>query len=354
MAENESGGSVVHDNDNGGGAVDSAAAAEPVAREPVGSPESPSFAVSEAEWAEIKALLDKRYAEIATLLRYNKTKDESIRRLGAEVQKYRDGFAFDALKPFINALIAFREDCRKSIRDAEKSPPDAEKAKKFILYLVSDFEELLDNVGLKRDGGSVSIKGMPRSGPPEPEAEKPASDPSAEEQKSGDDAKAPPGVGSVGSISELIEYLRGNEDAIMLALKDRAEADRKILDSVAAAARVDTEHYLTLVAPVSARLYGLFDAVSAKSRSVDAEPIALYMEILEDVVRETEDILAVAGIKIETLGGEFDPQKHKLVKTVPTNEVTLDRTVANCYTDCYTYEGKVVYPSKADVYKFQQ
>ena len=102
-----------------------------------------SFAVSETEWTELKSLLDKRYTEIATLLRYNKAKDESIQRLSAEVQKYREGFAFSALKPFINALIALREDCRKSIRDSKQFALDDEKAQKYTEYLISEFEEML-------------------------------------------------------------------------------------------------------------------------------------------------------------------------------------------------------------------
>jgi molecular chaperone GrpE (heat shock protein) len=57
---------------------------------------------------------------------------------------------------------------------------------------------------------------------------------------------------------------------------------------------------------------------------------------------------------IESLDGVFDPQKHKILKTIPTSDEQLDRTIANTYTDCYTYDGKVVYQSKVDVYKFQQ
>ena len=80
----------------------------------------------------------------------------------------------------------------------------------------------------------------------------------------------------------------------------------------------------------------------------------LYNELLEDIVEKMGDILIGTGLSIETLtDGVFDTKKHKLLKTIPTDDEKLDRTIANAYTDCYTYDWKVVYQSKADVYKFQ-
>jgi hypothetical protein len=87
----------VKDKNAGETACDGAAKEETAAAQAADTPPDPSFSISETEWAELKALLDKRYADIANLLRYNKTKDESIKRLSDEVQKYREGFAFAAL-----------------------------------------------------------------------------------------------------------------------------------------------------------------------------------------------------------------------------------------------------------------
>ena len=309
-----------------------------------------AFAVSETEWAAIKALLDKRYTEIATLLRYNKTKDESIQRLSAEIQKYREGFAFSALKPFINALITLREDCRKSVRDAQQVALDDEKAKKYIEYLVSDFEEMLANIGLERNEDSISINGRPLSEPIQPK-ETPA-EPASEQEN---DEPSQPLVcpEAIQNPSELIEYLNKSEEAIRLALKDRAVLDKTIQEYIALAARTDAEHYLALAAPVSRQVYALYDSILAKSQSVGSSFIELYNEILEEVVNKTGHILTGAGMKIETetLDGVFDTQKHKLVKTIPTDNEKLDRAIANIYTDCYIYDGKVVYQSKVDVYK---
>ena len=314
-------------------------------------PADPSFAVSETEWVEIKALLDKRYAEIAALLRYNKTKDESIQRLSAEVQKYREGFAFSSLKPFINALITLREDCRKSIRDAKQFALDDEKVKKYLEYLVSDFEEMLANVGLERNDNSISINGKPLLGSTQPKV-LPAQ-PLTDEQKNDDPSQTLVCAEAVKNISELIEYLNKSEEAIRLAIQDRTVLDKTIQEYIALAARTDAEHYFALAAPVARQTYALYDSIFAKSQSAGNSLIELYNEVLEEVINKAGHILTGAGMEIETFdSGMFDTQKHKLLKTIPTNDEKLDRTIANTYTDCYIYDGKVVYQSKVDVYKF--
>jgi len=298
---------------------------------------------TEADLATLKELLDNRYAEIATLLRYNKTKDESIKRLGDEIQKYREGFAFSALKPFINALIALREDCRKSIKDAKQYPEkfNDENVKKYTGYLVSDFEDMLSNVGLERN----------LTPPPAPTPAE-AAEPSAEEASEPLKVRTEP----LNSFSELVEYLKETEKTIEIAVKDRAIVDKTIQDYIGSAARTDAVHYYALVAPISKQIYGLFDYISQKAsqtENVSGEALLqLYTKILEKIMEEISDILTItAGMEIETLDGVFDAKKHKILKTVLTDDEKLDKTVANIYTDCYTYEEKVIYQSKVDVYK---
>ena len=328
-----------------------------MAQESDTSPANQSFIISEAEWADIKALLDKRYAEIATLLRYNKTKDESIQRLSAEVQKYREGFAFSALKPCINAIIAMREDCRKSLRDAKMYVLDDDKTKKYIEYLVSSIEEMLSNIGLERTENLISINGKPLSGLATPKAQPTKS--LTSEQENDDCPQVFINDEPINDVAALIEYLSKNESAIRLALQDRAVVDKTIKEYTALAARTDAEYYLALIAPIARQLYALYDCISSKSHSAGDFPgdalQNLYDSLLEKVVDKTGEILSGAGIFIETIDtGVFDTQKHKLIKTIPTEDEKLDRFVKYAYTDCYTYDGKVIYHSKVDVYKYNQ
>ena len=43
---------------------------------------------------------------------------------------------------------------------------------------------------------------------------------------------------------------------------------------------------------------------------------------------------------------------NKIVKIVNCDDEKLDRTVAARHTDCYLFDGKILYPSKVDVYKY--
>jgi len=301
---------------------------------------------NEADLATLKELLDNRYAEIATLLRYNKTKDESIKRLGDEIQKYREGFAFSALKPFINALIALREDCRKSIKDAKQYPEkfNDENVKKYIGYLVSDFEDMLSNVGLERN-----LTPPPAPAPAE------TAEPSTEEASEPLTLRTEP----LNSISELVDYLKETEKSIEIAVKDRAIVDKTIQDYIGSAARTDAVHYFALAAPLAKQIYVLFDYISGKAEQANEASgevlLKLYNEILETISKDIGNILTItAGMEIDAPDGDFDTKKHKIMKTVPTDDEKLDRTVANVYTDCYTFDGKVISQSKVDVYKFNQ
>ena len=312
-----------------------------------------SFLITETEWAELKALLDKRYTEITTLLRYNKTKDESIQRLSAEIQKYREGFAFSALKPFITALITLREDCKKSIRDAEKHGLDEAKAKKFIDFLVSGIEEMISNLGLEREGDSITINGKPLFGLSEPRKLPEKIIP--EENK--DDFSVLDNV-KITNLPELFEYLNKNEKAIRLALNERSVVDKTIAEYITLSARTDAEHYFALVAPIAHAIYGLYDIIYKNSKTISGlssdDIIKLYDKMLCSIVKRTDEILTSAGIIIEPFEGVFNGQIHKLLRTIPTNDEKLDRTIANTYTDCYAFDEKVIYQSKVDVYKFQQ
>ena len=325
------------------------------AQETEALPSGQSFAVSEKEWADLKAMLDKRYAEIASLLRYNKTKDESIQRLGAEIQKYRDGFAFSALKPFINALIAQREDCRKSLRDAAQHGINEEKAKKYIDFLVSGIEEMISNLGLEREGDAITMNGKPLSGTVQP---KKIPDAPAGEEKKEDDSLLLAAADSIKSAAGLIEYLNKSEAAIRAAVQEKAVIDKTIAAYIDLCSRTDAEHYFALAAPIARKLYVMNDKISNAVRKNSGlsgeEIIQFYNKILNFIIKETDEILTGSEVIIETPGEVFDTQKHKLLKAIPADDEKLDRTIANTYTDCYSFEGKVIYQSKVDVYKFKE
>jgi len=312
----------------------------------------PLSTISEAEWELLKSTLDKRYTEIATLLRYNKTREETIQRLSAEAQKYRDGFAFSALKPFINTLISFVEECRKSERDASlyADTIDDEKAKKYIGFLVDEFEQILINIGLERSDSNITINKRPLVDTPPP---KTAQIPESEQIT--DDPPLLTQPEPINTIETLFVYLNQTESTIINLLKDREISDQTIQALTKIVAHIDSEHHLALVAPIARQLYTVYDKLSDMGSSADISPKILYEAMLAFLIHRVSVILTNAGVQIEsdTIDGMFDTQRHKIVKTIPTDDEQLDRKVESTITQCYTYDGKIIYHSKVNVYKYQ-
>ena len=78
-----------------------------------------------------------------------------------------------------------------------------------------------------------------------------------------------------------------------------------------------------------------------------------YTQCLEYVIGALEDVLYNGGIKIETdICDTFDAKRNRLMKAIPTEDPEMDRKIATTYTECYTMNEKIIYPSKVDVYKF--
>jgi len=308
--------------------------------------------ITAEEWTQLKTNLDKRYTEIATLLRYNKTREDTIQRLNAEVQKYREGFAFSALKPFITTLISFREECRKGEREIAQYADTEEKAKKCIDFLVDDFQQMLINLGLECSDGTITLNGRPltetptqKIAPTQQETEQPTEDaplPLAQPEP-------------VNTLSALFEYLTHTEGTIKEILEDKATTDQTIHALTLLAKRTDAEYYTALVAPIARQVYTLGDNIPHICKSTDIPPKVLYDNLLTFLIHKLEVILTNAGVQIESTftSNILDTQKHKIQKTVTTTDEALDRTIANNLTDCYIYEGKVIYQSKVDVYKYQ-
>ena len=315
-----------------------------------------SFIITESEWTSLKSMLDKRYTEITALLRYNKTREESIQKLSNEIQKYREGFAFSVLKPLIMELISFREECRKSVRDSEQYPLDEDKAKKYLNYLVSDFDELMSNIGLERKDDVIYINGKLIS-------EKDSNANKCEETKTTESAVVESANDimntiNVNDLASLVEYINKIDEIIHNSIKDKSVLDLVIKNYIDIASRTDVENYKSLVAPVARKLFSFYDILTKKAvindNQSDDETIKQYITLLIEIQEKLEAILVCSGVMVESTNYEFDTKKHKLLKTIITDDENLNRTIANVYTDCYQYDEKVIYQSKVDVYKYQE
>ena len=77
-----------------------------------------------------------------------------------------------------------------------------------------------------------------------------------------------------------------------------------------------------------------------------------YVKTLEYAVEESENVLALCNVMIESEGLEkFDGKKHRMLKAIKTEDPALNGVVAKKYCDCYSMDDKIIYPSKVDVYR---
>ena len=66
---------------------------------------------------EYRIILEEHFQNLKNLIKYTKTKDETIYKLSNELQKYREDYCAKTFKSIATLIISFREDCRKSLSD---------------------------------------------------------------------------------------------------------------------------------------------------------------------------------------------------------------------------------------------
>lgn len=101
------------------------------------------------DFLEVKQLIDDHFNKIKGLVRYTKEKDANVLALSKQMQVYRDGFESSLLKRVALEVIEYRENCRKSLRSVAASELNAQESQKYISYLKLDFEDMLENLGIK-------------------------------------------------------------------------------------------------------------------------------------------------------------------------------------------------------------
>ena len=91
------------------------------------------------------------------------------------------------------------------------------------------------------------------------------------------------------------------------------------------------------------------DAVK-KKEELSVEGLLLY---IEQYSRAIGRMLCDHGVEMTAVevGDMFDNKKQKNIGIVPTDDQSLNMTVESVYSDCYTLEGKVIYPAQVKVYK---
>ena len=101
------------------------------------------------DYTQFKELIDVHFQTIKNLLKFNKEKDANVSKLSATLQKYRDGFDVNLLKAVALHVISFREDTKKAYREFKDKELPIDTVKKYLGYIVMDYEDLLGNLGIE-------------------------------------------------------------------------------------------------------------------------------------------------------------------------------------------------------------
>ncbi len=308
---------------------------------------------AEPTYPEFIAALGKYYDDLSRLIRITKAKDETIAKLSKEVQAYREGFAMKLVKPLATELISLREDYRKTLREVDTYAKSAADVKKYCGYLVSDLEDQLANCGvtLKDDVfciGGVSIW--------EKECRKQTSLFDLAEVAP---AAEPDGTAwGTPTLSAVMARVEAGNAQLVALLTANEQADKNLLGYVNYAAALDDNYSDAFLLPLYRALATVQIAVREYSDALDgmlteenrAEKYAGALQIALDGI---DGILTQAGVTIVTDPSDnYDLATNRLVKAVPTDDPEKDKKVAFRYTDCYLYDGKVLYPCKVDVYRY--
>lgn len=299
---------------------------------------------------EYKKILDEHFQNLRSLIKYTKTKDETIQKLSNELQKYREDYCAKTFKAIATLIISFREDCRKSLSDLGSFELTIEKGKKFLSFLADDFEELLSNAGCEEDDGNWRLNGKPLD----------IETPNVVAFPRLFVADVVPEENNLVLLgSNMKEYLSDAENKIKLILADNERLDKCLKDYCSLASVIENDIVSLCVYPPVRNLISLYKKAKQKidmclNELNEDNMVDYYSEILSFLVSQLEDVLLSGGVKIDaTLEEIFDTKKNRLVRAILTNEIELDRKIAKQYTECYTMNGAVLYPAKVDVYKYQ-
>lgn len=303
---------------------------------------------------EYKTVLQTHFQKLQYLIKYTKTKDETIQKLSNELQKYREDYCAKIFKSIAILIISFREDCRKSLFDLDSFDLTFEKAKKFLSFLGDDFEELLSNVGCEEsddswhfNGKLLSIDNATIIKFPQLFVADEAND------KADDDNKA------VIEGNNVKEYLDDAETKIRTILADNERLDKCLKDYCFLASAIENDVVVLCVYPPVRKLVSLYNKAKQKideclNELSEDNMVDSYSEMLTFLISQFEDVLLSGGVRIDTNTDDlFDTRKNRLVRAVITNDAALDRKIVRRYTECYTMNDIVIYPAKVNVYKYQ-
>lgn len=313
---------------------------------------------------EMAKFINSWFLNIRNVIRVVKEKDANLYKMNNELQSYRNDFSRQLFKSMSQYVINFREDCAKSLRDAQAYELKKEDIVKYIGYVSQDFETFLENLGIEIAEDKITMNGTDISSAP---AEiKPFELPQTEETASAVDEGAEELAAEAAACvtqQQVVELLDKRTEEIKAILKDNAKLDAVILEYIKQSQLIERNEKQIVLYPVVREFVNYHASLKAQTSEAIADPekeagalLEDYKTILTQVIDKMEDVLDYCDVKIDKLtdaGDVYDPKKHRIMKFVPVTAEEADKNgkIVKVYTDCYVMGDKVTYPAKVDVYK---
>lgn len=307
------------------------------------------------DYEQFKATAMACYENLIKMIRIVKVKDENLAKLTAEVQMYREGFALKLVKPVLVALISMREDYKNTCAKVEQFAKSVESVVNYSKYVVADFEDLLLNQGLESDGEIFKMGGKPLAELEERTVHFDVPKPSEQQEL------APlPELPAEPSFASLIEIIKCVEWNVISAIRNSAAIDETLSAYVALAASYEDNYADALLLPlykktaaVHSNIKGVVEAI--EQTITEDNKAEVYKNILEEAIEQIDKLLVAYGVDIISIDENgYDMRRCKIVKVILTDDENKDKKVAKCNSDCYEYDGKLLYPSKVEVYKYNK
>lgn len=77
------------------------------------------------------------------------------------------------------------------------------------------------------------------------------------------------------------------------------------------------------------------------------------IKILKGISEDLTDVLYRQSVEPYTLD-EIDVKRQKILQVIPTNDISLDRTIAKKIVPGYEKNGKIIRPERISIYKYKE
>lgn len=162
-------------------------------------------------------------------------------------------------------------------------------------------------------------------------------------------------------ITKMLEHVSEQMEQLAKDFEERFlydEKQEKIMDQMHGELQnYRNDLYASLIKPILIDIIEVVDNIRKAGVSYANKGLeeAQAVHVITDFIEDLHYILNNYGVDIykATPGEPFIPVRQRILSTIATNSLELNGKVAESLGFGYFYKGKVVWPEKVTVYKYQ-